>query len=523
VSTELSSGATGAVAATALADALADAAPAFVSAAACRLDGGGPDVTDVFGGRIKVLLRDPDRTDPRQWGRDLARALLARAPHLAQLPGPVLADVVGTLADVVRADVAEARGDRASLAGAIGDLDRTLHGLRPGREIPVDVLTDLLTPGRSELADALDEAADSPLGLSIEVTLADGKAQVRRDPDRAGGLVVELFGGAGGWAEGLLSLGIHDVGLEWDPIACKTRVKNGHATVRTDVSKYPTADFAHAQPWGLIASPPCQPYSAAGLRLGLGDLKILIAAITEVLDGADPADMTDRWADIRAGLVLEIVRWARDLRPDFVACEETPGAKPVFAAIAGALQALGYRTVTFVVNAADFGLGQTRKRVILLAHRRRQPRIPDPTHSQDGSGTTRRWRSMADVVGFGLTDRPAPTLCARNAGGGPRYEGGSGARASIRNAQAAGRWKVRHNPDGSIDPADAKAARGETGVSVYGRMTPSEAGVLQGFRPDYQWQGTTSRQVSCVGNAVPPPLARAMVAELIGARHLITA
>jgi hypothetical protein len=446
-----SAGATETAAATVLAQALTDAAPAFGSAAACRLDAG-PDVTDVFGGRIKALLSDPDRANPRQWGRHLARTLLARAPHLAQLPGPVLADVVGTLADVVRADVAEARGDRASLAGAISDLDQTLQGLRPGREVPVDVLSDLLTPGRSELADALDEAADSPLGLAIHVTLADGTATVRRDPDRAGGLVVELFGGAGGWAEGLLSLGIHDV-----------------------------------------------------------------AAITEVLDGADPADMTERWADIRAGLVLEIVRWARDLRPDFIACEETPGAKPVFAAIAGALQALGYRTVTFVVNAADYGLGQTRKRVILLAHRRRQPRIPDPTHSKDGTGTTRRWRSMADTVGFGLTDRPAPTLCARNAGGGPRYEGGSGARASIRAAQAASRWTVRHNPDGSIDPADAKAARGETGVSVYGRMTPSEAGVLQGFRPDYQWQGTTSQQVSCVGNAVPPPLARAMVAELIGA------
>jgi site-specific DNA-cytosine methylase len=48
-------------------------------------------------------------------------------------------------------------------------------------------------------------------------------------------------------------------------------------------------------------------------------------------------------------------------------------------------------------------------------------------------------------------------------------------------------------------------------------MTPSGAGVLQGFRRDYQWQGTTYQQVSCVANAVPPPLARAMVAELIGA------
>jgi DNA (cytosine-5)-methyltransferase 1 len=521
VTTDQNPTAAGADAASVLASALTDTVPAFLSAAACRLDTG-PDVTDVFGGRIKTLLADPDRSDPRRWGRDLARTLLARAPHLAQLPASVLADVVATLAQVVRADVADGRGDRASMAGAIGDLDRTLTGLRPGREIPVDVLSDLLTGGRSELADALDEAAGIPLGLSIEVSVGDGTARVRRDPDRAGGLVVELFGGAGGWAEGLLSLGIHDVGLEWDPIACTTRVKNGHATIQTDVSAYPTGEFT-AAPWGLIASPPCQPYSAAGLRLGLGDLNILIDAIKEVLDGADPASMTDRWADIRAGLVLEIVRWARDLRPDFVACEETPGAKPVFAAIAGALQHLGYRAITFVVNAADYGLGQTRKRVILLAHRRKQPRIPDPTHSQNGAGTTQRWQSMADVVGFGLTHRPAPTLCARNAGGGPRYEGGSGARSAIRKEQAAGRWTVRHQPDGSIDPADAKAASGETGVSVYGRMTPAEAGQLQGFRPDYQWHGTTSQQVSNVGNAVPPPLARAMVAELIDTREPVAA
>jgi hypothetical protein len=149
VNTDQNLGAAGAVAATVLAGALTDAAPAFVSAAACRLDNG-PDVTDVFGGRIKTLLTDPDRADPRRWGRDLARTLLARAPHLAQLPASVLADVVATLAQVVRADAADARGDRASLAGAIDDLDRTLTGMRPGREISVDVLSDLLTPGRSE-------------------------------------------------------------------------------------------------------------------------------------------------------------------------------------------------------------------------------------------------------------------------------------------------------------------------------------------------------------------------------------
>jgi DNA (cytosine-5)-methyltransferase 1 len=503
-------------AAAALEDAFTGQAGAFVSAAAVRLDGT-PDATDVFGGRIKTLLTGPDRSNPRRWGRELARTLLTRAPHLAALPASVLADVVATLADVVRADATGGRGDRATLDGAADDLARTLRGMRPGREVPVDVLTGLIDSRQSELSDALDEAANLPFGVTIPITIAGGRAFVSRDAERDGGLVVELFGGGGGWAEGLLSLGIRDVGIEWDDIACRTRVKNGHATVQADVSKYPTVDFAGTKPWGLIASPPCQPYSAAGLRLGIGDLKILISAIREVLDGADPADMTDRWADVRAGLVLEIVRWARDLQPDFVACEETPGAKPVFDAIADALQQLGYRTVTFVVNAADYGLPQTRRRVILLAHRRRQPKVPATTHSKDGANGTPRWRSMSDEVGFGLTDRPAPTLCARNAGGGPRYEGGSGARASIRKEQTEKRWKVRVGQDGTIHPDDAKAARGERGVNVYGKMTPAEAGQLQGFRKDYDWQGTVSQQISNIGNAVPPPLARVMVDELVGA------
>ena len=47
------------------------------------------------------------------------------------------------------------------------------------------------------------------------------------------------------------------------------------------------------------------------------------------------------------------------------------------------------------------------------------------------------------------------------------------------------------------------------------KVTATEAGVLQGFPADYPWRGPASRQKQQIGNAVPPPMAAALLSNLI--------
>ncbi len=72
-------------------------------------------------------------------------------------------------------------------------------------------------------------------------------------------------------------------------------------------------------------------------------------------------------------------------------------------------------------------------------------------------------------------------------------------------------------------PGGHKANDGRDNEQMVGRaegairVTVEDAAVLQGFPRDYPFQGGRSKQFEQVGNAVPPPLARAVVAALIGA------
>jgi len=306
-------------------------------------------------------------------------------------------------------------------------------------------------------------------------------------------VIVDLFAGPGGWSEGLrlLDPDLHalEVGLEWSSPACRTRAAAGHRTVQTDVAAYPTAPFV-GKTFGLIASPPCQDWSAANTA-------------GEGIDG------------LRGELVREVPRWASALRPDWVVCEQVPAVLPVWRAYAHDLRAAGYSTWAGILNAADYGVPQARQRAVLLASRVRRVTPPEPTHAESPSDDLfgdrlEPWRTLAAGLGWdaerlAAASRPPGEIRSAPVGYGLGWDSWGLHRPATTVTST-----PRIGPPGYRGPGERQYGTGTVHVSI------DELAALQSFRAGYPWQGNQGEQYLQIGNAVPPRLASHVLAAVTG-------
>jgi DNA (cytosine-5)-methyltransferase 1 len=368
--------------------------------------------------------------------------------------------------------------------------------------------------------------------------------------------------------------------MELDAFACATRRAAGHATIRTDVVAYPTAHLA-GKVTGVIGSPPCQTFSAAGLRAGDLDTDLCHQALEDLAAGRDTRTaLRTACADPRSLLVAEPLRYALALHPQWVALEEVPAVLPLFEHTAVHLRAAGYSVWTGVLNAADYGVPQTRRRAFLLASRTRPAGPPEPTHARRPEPATLfgdarpGWVTMAEALGWGATDRPVPTVTAGGGSSGGPEPFPTRARAALEASRDRGDWVLKSRRDSAAwiasggeranrtlaepaptftgqahrwswalrsgnqanatirradEPAPTMAfgknsarTAWQTGADSV-RITVHEAAVLQTFPADYPWQGTKTRQFEQIGNAVPPRLATAVLAPLVRAASALGA
>lgn len=220
--------------------------------------------------------------------------------------------------------------------------------------------------------------------------------------------VLDLFAGVGvGLA--LRSMGLDELGLDSDPAVCALRLHHGLRSVGADVAALDPGAAEGAFD-GLWASPPCQAFSVAGKRQGVAMLGALCRAVR-----AGEVPDTD---------VCEPLRWTLVLRPEWVAWEQVPPVLPLWRACAEALERARYHAWAGVLDAADVGTPQHRRRAILMAHRDRPIRAPEATHGRPGLGRRllgaplEPWVSMgAALVAAGLwteageADDLARTVC----------------------------------------------------------------------------------------------------------------
>ena len=325
------------------------------------------------------------------------------------------------------------------------------------------------------------------------------------------------FAGPGGWDEGAAMLGLRLLGVEWDADACATAEANGHARIRTDVATHSHKGLNLGPLY--VASPPCTMFTSMGHGAGRRSIGALAEGVATILRGADPAtviaatvsmlipahreaqgkavnhkvshDDLHVAAEIDAAtsaLILQPARRVAQMRPDHVALEQVPGALPVFEAYAIVLRNLGWSAWCGVLNAANYGVPQTRRRAILVASRRGRVRMPKPTHAEHLGGLfgdLLPWVTMRDALGWGL-DGPAPTI--------------------VTGSRSVGHFGMQRQ----IEALAREAGRPTVAIPM------RELAILQSFPADYEWVGKVTEKQRQVGNAVPPLLAAHVLAALLG-------
>lgn len=316
--------------------------------------------------------------------------------------------------------------------------------------------------------------------------------------------VVEICAGAGGQALGLELAGFeHALAIELDPTAASTLRRNRPDwDVRVgdvaDREVWDPRDYAPDGERGGIAllagGVPCPPFSIAGKQLGAADERDLFA-----------------WAIEQVGLI----------QPRAVMLENVKGlSQAKFAAyrqhVLDRLWSFGYEAEWKLINAADYGVAQLRPRFVLVAMKSEDFnffRWPEPFKVQLTVGEA--LRDLMAAAGW----EGADAWAEHASGVGPTIVGGSKKHggADLGPTRAKQAW-ARLGVDGR-GIADAAPAPDDD-YAVGPRLTLDMVKRLQGWNgPEFAWEfeGRKTSIYRQIGNAFPPPVARAVGVAIIEA------
>lgn len=337
---------------------------------------------------------------------------------------------------------------------------------------------------------------------------------------------IDLFCGIGGLSYGFQQAGIKvKAGVDFDD-SCKYAFEtNCHAKfIHEDITKLKSenieAFYNEDDIRVLVGCAPCQPFS------------------TYTLNG-------DKQKDQRWQLLYEFARLIKEVQPEIVSMENVPNLlnfkkEPVFENFVNDLKKDGYFVCYKIVYSPDYGIPQKRKRLVLLASKKGEIELIEPTHTADEYITVKNAIGHLEAINSGEAStkdfiHKASKLSDKNL-------------KRIRQSKQGGSWSK--DWDESLKLECHKSDKGKSYVSVYGRMKwdePSptmttfctgigngrfghpeqdraislrEAAILQSFPNDYKFSssaktlkfGQVSRQI---GNAVPPKLGEVIAKSII--------
>lgn len=303
---------------------------------------------------------------------------------------------------------------------------------------------------------------------------------------------IEICAGAGGQAIGLEAAGFEHLALiEIEPLACQTLKVNrpDWNVIQGDIRMFEGKKF-FGQVDLLAGGVPCPPFSIAGKQLGH-------------LDDRD--------------LFPEALRIAKECNPKAILLENVKGLlDPKFSQyrmeILEDLKTLGYKCDWKILNASDFGVSQLRPRAILVALKEeyfpfflwpeKKNQKPNPVGellfkemAQSGWERVEEWKLKANKI--------APTIV-----GGSKKHGG----ADLGPTRSKMAWAEMGIDGGGL--ADFPPRNGFTGNP---KLTLKMTALIQGFPDNWMFSGKKTPAYRQVGNAFPPPVAKAVGESILKA------
>lgn len=344
---------------------------------------------------------------------------------------------------------------------------------------------------------------------------------------------IDLFCGAGGLSTGLKKSGFRlCLGVDIDEKALKTYKCNLKRTkvLKEDIKKVTGEKITELtginrrDNFLLAGCPPCQGFSSLGKR-----------------------DANDE----KNELVYEYIRIINELEPSFILMENVPGmstgvGKEIFKNVVKELEE-NYHVEYATLNAADFGVPQIRKRLVLHGIRNdvydnlgldkeKQKILPKSTHSKEKKKGYRKWvtvrKAIFDlpILGAGesyddgiIKNHKARSLSETNIERLQEIRLHGGNREMISEELQLECHKKENvsytDTYGIIDP-DKPAPTITSGCTIISKgrychptqnrgLSIREAARLQSFDDKFEFQGNMGDMSLQIGNAVPPKLAQA--------------
>lgn len=334
---------------------------------------------------------------------------------------------------------------------------------------------------------------------------------------KQGPLAIDLFSGAGGLTAGLKQAGFRVAGaVEVDATSASSYVLNHPDTylwiqdIRS-LSGFDISNRLGIQPGELellAGCPPCQGFSALRTR-----------------NARKAAN------DARNDLIFDFVRLVQQLLPRMVMLENVPGLEQDarFLALHSRLHAVGYTVEHRVLNAADYGVPQRRKRLLLLARRDAHPCFPKKAATMRTVRKTIENMPPAGFSGDPLHDLPERRSARiRELIRLVPKDGGSRSAVPQRLLPPCHRGHTGHNDvfgrmawdrvaptitSGCHNPSRGRFLHPEHDRAI----TLREAALLQSFPPKYQFSLARGKEHLAlqIGNALPPEMIRRIARSLL--------